>query len=312
MGYITKYGTIWGQIPQTAGRVYWVAPSASYTVEGRTYVASNDNDGLSPERAKLTLASAVSDAAASVGDVIVLLPGTHSWAASVALSKAGLTIMGLPSGASNPVRQRASITTSADDEVLNITAADVEVAYLHVIPVTTKAGIDLTTAADRAHIHDNSFDLFTAVADTGTKGVAVTAIAQKPLAVVVARNFFTSDGAQGAGIELGDAIRAVIEDNTFELTAGSWAVALSFEGVTSNSGTIRRNSFLAFQATMTDGILGGSDDGSSSRVMIYGNFFGAEVTTPIDNFGTNNANIAENYKMSLGIASGGVLWSSVT
>ena len=39
MGWLTKYGTQWGDVPQTFGNVYWVAPttstSATYTVEGR-------------------------------------------------------------------------------------------------------------------------------------------------------------------------------------------------------------------------------------------------------------------------------------
>ena len=44
MSFINKYGSYWGFIPQTSGQIFWVAPSASYTIEGRTYSASNDND----------------------------------------------------------------------------------------------------------------------------------------------------------------------------------------------------------------------------------------------------------------------------
>ena len=116
MGYVTKYGSFWGMIPQTAGRVFWVAPAASYTVEGRTYVASDDNDGLSPERAKLTLDDTIGDCTANVGDVIVLLPGAHSWSASVAADVAGVTIMGLPSGAGHlrPQPSHAKNSTTWD------------------------------------------------------------------------------------------------------------------------------------------------------------------------------------------------------
>ena len=55
MAFITKYGTYFGQVPVQLGRVHFVAPAASYTVDGRSYSASDDNDGLSPERALLTV-----------------------------------------------------------------------------------------------------------------------------------------------------------------------------------------------------------------------------------------------------------------
>jgi hypothetical protein len=77
------------------GKTIFVAPSASYTVGGNAYSASDDNDGLSPERAKLTISGAITNATANAGDVIALLPGTHTSAAA-ALSKAGLTFVGLP------------------------------------------------------------------------------------------------------------------------------------------------------------------------------------------------------------------------
>src|SRR3990172_1102825 len=174
MGYLTKYGSMWGDIPKTNGQVFWVAAAASYVVDGITYTASDSNDGLSPARALLTLGQAVTNATASVNDVIVLLHGAHSWAASVALSKAGLTITGLPGGKGHPSFKRTSVTVSVDDEIINVTAADIEIAQINFIPVTTKAAIDYTAAADRLYIHDCSFDMYTAAVDTGTKGVAST------------------------------------------------------------------------------------------------------------------------------------------
>lgn len=312
MGYITKYGTIWGQIPQTAGRVFWVAPSASYTVEGRPYVASDQNDGLSPERAKLTLDNAIGSCTANVGDVIVLLPGSHSWSASVAADVAGVTIMGLPSGAGNPFRQRTSITTSAADEIINVTAANIEIAYLHVIPVTTKAGIDFTSAADGLYVHDCSIDLFTAAANTGTKGIAATTAAQAPSNIVIRNVHALSDGAQGPAVELGDPDGALVEDCSFTVRGGTWAVAVTVHGVTSQSTIIRRCHFAAQAGTMTDGIVG-SDMTSTGQVGIYDCRFDENVTTPIDDFDAEGCNIAENYKASAdGSAEGGLLWSSTT
>lgn len=313
MAYITRYGSIWGQIPNTAGQVFWVAPAASYTVNGQAYEASNNNDGLTPQNAKLTLASAVTAATANAGDVIVLLPGAHSWAASVAASKAGLTITGLPSGLGNQMRHKTSITTTADDEIINVTAADVEIAYLHIIPVTTKAGIDFTTAANRLHVHDCSIDLHTAAASTSTVGVGVTAIGQAPSDVHFKNVYSLSDGAQGPAISVGDTFGSLIEDCEFVVRGGAWASALNVDGVTSAYGTVLRCIFRARQGTMTIGITGGTDDASTGNYGIYNCLFDENVTTPIDNFGTECCNIAENYRASAdGTAEGGLLWSSTT
>jgi len=147
MAFLTKYGTLWGAIPQTAGRIFWVAPAASYTVDGRAYIASDDNDGLSPERALVTIDRAWNLVAANVGDVIVALPGTHSPSASIAADVAGVTLMGLPSGAGNMMRQKTAIAAVTGDQNINVTAADIEIAFLHLVPVTADSAIDLTAAA---------------------------------------------------------------------------------------------------------------------------------------------------------------------
>lgn len=312
MAYLTKYGSLWGAIPQTSGRVYWVASSATYTVEGRSYSASDNNDGLSPERAVLTLDYAIGLCTASVHDVIVLLPGAHSWSASVAVDVAGITIMGLPSGAGNPLRQRTSVTTSAADEIMNVTAADVEIAYLHIIPVTTKAGIDFTSAADRLYVHDCSVDMYTAAANTGTKGIAATSAAQAPSDIVIRNVHALSDGAQGPAVELGDPDGALVEDCSFTVRGGTWAVALTVHGVTSQSSIIRRNHFAAQAGTMTVGIVG-SDMTSTGQVGIFDNRFDENVTTPIDDMDAEGCNIAQNFRASAdGSAEGGLLWSSTT
>jgi hypothetical protein len=313
MSYITKYGSFWGQIPQTSGRVFWVAPAASYTVEGRTYSASDNNDGLSPERAVLTLDYAVGLCTASVGDVIVLLPGAHSWSASVAADVAGITITGLPSGGGHLRRQRTSITTSASDEIINVTAADVEIAYLHIIPVTQKAGIDFTTAADRLNIHDCSIDMYTAAAHTSTKGIAATTVAQAPTDILIERVHALSDGAQGAAVSLGDTFGFTVQDCVFLVRGGAWAAAVDMLGVTSINGYVRRCHFGATLGTMTVGISGSTDDASTGWVGIYDCRFDENVAAPIDNFGVENCNIAENYQASAdGSAEGGLLWSSTT
>lgn len=244
--------------------------------------------------------------------MIVLLPGAHSWSASVAADVAGITITGIPGGAGHPMRHKTSITTSANDEIINLTAAGIEIAYLHIIPVTTKAGIDFTTAADRLYVHDCSIDLFTAAANTGTKGIAATTLAQAPSHILFERIYAECDGAQGHAIDIGDAFGVVVQDCTFRLTAGTWAAAVRSAGVTSQSSIWRRCHFQASAGTMTLGILG-SDMTSTGQASVYDCRFDENITTPIEDFDAEGCNIAENYRASAdGTAEGGLLWSSTT
>lgn len=234
MAYVTKFGSFWGMIPQTNGRVFWVAPSATYTVEGRSYSASNDNDGLSPERAMLTLNGAISAATASVNDVIVLLPGAHSWAASGAISKAGLTITGIPGGRGHKMRQRTSVTISAADQVINVTAALVEIAYLHIIGITAQAALDFSDAADHLYIHDCSVDMFTAAESTSTLGFQSLGTSGGVARLAIENCYFESIGGTGAYLDLNDVTSAEITHCTFRHT-GSTALA---DGVVSATGAV--------------------------------------------------------------------------
>lgn len=181
MAFLTKYGAFWGMVPQTSGRIFWVSPSTSYVVEGSTHSASDDNDGLSPERAFLTLDYAVGKCAANAGDMIVLLPGAHSYSATVAVDVAGITITGVARQAPETddrgpgvLRHASSVTSTAD--VLTISVANVEVCNLHLIPAAGKAGITLSsTAAVNANLHHLSFNMTTA-ANTATFGIQATAV----------------------------------------------------------------------------------------------------------------------------------------
>lgn len=313
MAALTQYGSLWAAIPQTAGTIWWVAPSASYTIAGRAYAASDNNAGDHPERALLTLAQAVTNATANAGDVIVLLPGAHSWSASAAVSKAGLTITGLPGGMGNFVRPKTSITTTAADEIINVTAADIEIAHLRIIPVTTKAGIDFTSAANRLYVHHCSLDLATAAANTGTQGIAASTAAQSPSHLLLEDIYVECNAAQGPAIEVGDAKDYVVRRVTVALSAAStWAAALSGAGATSQRGVWRDNVLMAQAgSTMTIGIRG-TDVGSVSVVHFYGNFFSDNVTKGVDDYGAGDAVISENYKGSIGGGSGGAIVTAIT
>lgn len=185
MSFITKYGSFWGMVPETSGRIFWVAPAASYTVEGRSYSASDDNSGLSPEQALLTADAAVGKCAANVGDMIVMLPGAHSYSATVAVDVAGITIAGVARGTnSSPydrgpgVLRHASTVTSTVD-IFTVSVANVEICNLHLIPAASKAGITISsTSAVNANLHHLTFYMATAAA-TDTFGIQATAVADQ-------------------------------------------------------------------------------------------------------------------------------------
>jgi hypothetical protein len=269
MGYVTKYGTIWGQVPVTSGRIYWVAPAASYTVEGRTYAASNDNDGLSPERAFRTVAYATSQCTASVGDVVVLLPGTHTMTAVSTLSVAGVTYTGIPGssptprirGAASGQRGRTIVTASASTNTFNITAADVEVANMHFTAVSAARSISLANTADRAYLHDLTFDM--AVTDSlatiaiglNFSGTGTTTTLDD---TIIRNCYFLCVGAQGGAIEAGNTcLDTTIESCTFKLGGDTaWANAILFGTGVSIGTFVRDCDFLvrATGTTITDAI----------------------------------------------------------
>lgn len=288
MGYLTKYGTFWGMIPQTAGRIFWVAPSASYTVEGRTYAASDNNDGLSPERALRTLDRAFDTgyATANVGDVIVLLPGSHSWTATTTVDIAGVTITGMPGGprhaadkmAAGGARMKTSITTSATTtDVLTVTATDVEIAYLHVIPVAGASGISASNAADRLYVHDCTFNMTTA-ANTATFGISFplgTGTATANDDSVIRNCFWYVSDNQGPAIRAaGTLIGCSIEASTFTLAGNTaWDDVIEITLAGSMGNKVRDCDFLQHVSgtVITTGInsTGATVDGSTAVYRCY-------------------------------------------
>lgn len=178
MSYLTKYGNIFGALPMTVGNVFFVAPSASYQVAGRSFTASDDNDGLSPERAVLTISRAIALASSDVGDVIALLPGTHSSAAA-ALSKNGITFVGLPyypqSAVNGLMSWHPQVTvTGTTGAAIAITGARNSFYHIRFVPVTQQLTISLTTAADRTRFVHCMIDNTGVTGHANTRGIIVT------------------------------------------------------------------------------------------------------------------------------------------
>ena len=267
MGFLTRYGSFWGTIPETSGRIFWVAPASSYTVEGRSYSASDNNDGLSPERALLTLDYAVGLCTANVSDVIVMLPGAHSYSAAVTADVAGITITGIPatntrdhnrmplSGKRRVATIVNTMTTAITAAIITVTAADVEIANLTFLPVASGGqGIQVRDGCARCYIHDCTFALV-ATASATTYGI------HAPLAsalttcedVTISHCYFVSgttaaSGANGAGVAaLGTVYNMVIENSTFELKGAiaAWADAIVSNGTATFGLIIRDVDFVA-------------------------------------------------------------------
>ncbi len=186
MAYLTRHGSLWGSLATVTGRTFYVAPSATYTLEGRSYAASDGHDGLSPERALVTINAAVALCTADVGDTIQLLPGSYTFTATQTISVAGVRVFGIPGGqptlhryGTRTTRFSTSVTTSAAAAaVLTVTAARVEIGYLHIVPIVSGTGIALSTASD-VNIHDVTWVMATAAA-TDTIGVSVTGVCLRP------------------------------------------------------------------------------------------------------------------------------------
>jgi hypothetical protein len=316
MAILTSYGTQWGFLPETAGKIHWVAPGATYTVAGLSYSASDQNDGLSPEKALRTIAQAITNATASAGEVIVLLPGTHTITASLAMSKAGITITGLPAGKGNIFRQKTVIDiTGTADELMNVTAADIEVANLNLIGTTAQVCIDFSVAAHGLHIHDCYFDMATPAASTSTiaiKQIGTSGTVSGAANVKIAQCTFESDGAQGPAISMEGTLRSVIEDCVYIHTNGTWAIANQF-GALSNDIIVRRCNMISTGTAISIGF-DGSGITTASAVLFLDNRFSSKVTKGVDTFGATTAELAENYVMQLGSGgtAGGTLLLAIT
>jgi len=298
----------WGSVPNTSGRVFFVAPADSYTVDGLAYSSSDDHDGLSPVRAFRTVARAWVKAIANVGDVIILLPGAHTvQTASVAASKAGVSMFGIPSGNGNHLKNRTTITTDITaDEIINVTAADIEFGFFDIIPITASDAIDLTAAADGFHMHHFKIDFKTPAVSTSTVGITMAAAEN----ILIEDFSVMCDGAQGNAIVATASIDSVIRNFTILQSTGTWASAILCGAATTQL-HIDKGNFLPSNATLTEGI-NGTGATIAGGVLVTDCRFADSVTVAIDSFDASECEIAENYQLGVGGTDGGVLIVAIT
>lgn len=314
MGWITKFGTQWGDVPQTFGQVIWVAPASPYTVEGRSYSSSDNNDGLSPERALATIGQAISNATASAGDVIMLLPGTHTSAATVTANKAGLTFVGChPTARLGPnVRPYAPVskvnwTSTFAGTGITLTAADCAFHGINFIPLTARTMLAGTTCP-RTQFTDCSVTM-SAAASTSTKGLVFSGGSSS---FCNFQNCFFLDSiatsAQGPCMDLTALDSFVVENCTIVCTGTSSAWAVAVQLGAGSSGIFRNNHISAMGAgTITIGV-DGTSVAVANAVLFSNNFYGVSPGAgAVKNLTNADAGIVQNFYATIGAGAGFVI-----
>jgi hypothetical protein len=317
MSFLTKYGTLWGDIPQTTGQVHWVSPGDSYVIDGKTF-ASNDQDGLHPERAVRTVQQAITNATADAGDVIMLLPGTHTSAAVVTLNKAGLSFVGCqpvtriaPNKRGYALNTKVNWTSTLAGTAIANTAADTTFAGINFIPVTARTM--MTCIATPRNSWIGCAVTQSAAASTSTKGIVFSGAAGANCSFVdcvFLNNVATS--AQGPCLDLTAADNFLVEDCEVLLkgTSSAWAVAIQLGA--SSAGIFRENFIGAVNAgTITIGV-DGTGVAVANAVNFINNRYGVSPGAgACKNFDNTDASIVENYYGTIGAGAGFVIQTIV-
>jgi len=305
MGFITKYGKVDGQIPITGGRIFWVSPGDSYIAGGKAYEATDRNDGLSPNKALRTINAAALRTTEDAGDVIVLLPGTHTptdeGTDDGGAVLRGVTITGMPSGRGNMLGQR-SIVGPPSGAVFNQCLSlygKCEVSNLGFIPKTAVRAL-ITRAGSSVAIRNCYFDLETPVISVSTRGILLSG----PNGLIE-NCYFASDGAQGAGILAlnASASDCVIRDCVLACSAGTWAAAI--EAYATALRLIVQDCMFQGSGTglISDCIRGATGAGDGSLQAIR-NIASVRTNDIVDAYDAGTAEIAENYTATVGGGAG--------
>jgi hypothetical protein len=243
------------------------------------------------------------------GDVILLMPGTHTVStASIAMNKAGVKVFGPEAWFGRPVYKSSAILTTdiSGDEIANVTAPDCGFIGVTIRPITTSDAIDLSAAADGFLIDQCYFDLETPAVNTGTIGITLAAADN----IIIRNSRFVSDGAQGNAIVATGVIQALIEGNMIYNTAGTWASAILCGAATTGLWIVN-NIIDSYGTALTAGV-NGTGATIANGVKCIGNRFGSLVTVSIDNFDAGECALSENYDSGIGATDGGVLITAIT
>lgn len=225
------------QITPTTGNIFFVDSNADA-----------GGNGLSPEGAVRTLAAAIALATANNGDVIYLMEGhaeTISAAAGIALSKAGVSIIGLGHGSIRP-----TFTWSATDSTMTITGANVLLKN-----VITKVSIDEVVSMISVSAAGVTLDGVDFVETTSAQAIQwlLTTNAADQLTIKNCRHIqATAAGSAQKWIQLVGTDHTRIVDNTFIILGNASTSSHLISGSTAVVNCeIARNLCLFTGATIT-------------------------------------------------------------
>lgn len=299
----SREGKFAGRENQVTGRVLYVAPTtaaASGFTVGAAQSWARDLNQFVYDTVNLAYAAAVDGR----GDAIVLLPGTHTLTANIAVAKAGVSFWGPEAWIGvDAQRPSATIVPLAATDGFTVTAPDVSFRGVTIVPITQKLAITGSALALRLKVVGCHIDMNVAVAHTSTKGITATGAA---VDWFIKGNTFYSLGAHGPFIDVTGLLNYAVKENDFiVLTGGTMAVGILVGAAA--QGLIAKNKF--FGGTLTAAISGtGATVAASCR--IFENLFGVLCTVPVDNFSaTNLTDLCNNYVATIGAGTGGTLVS---
>jgi hypothetical protein len=156
MARLDKVGGAWVNLEKPGGAVFFVGGG---TVANGGIGASDGNSGLDPKQPLATIdgtAGAHNKVVAGRGDTIVILPGSVTITAAIALDVADVTLTGIdPNNTINPSAILSSLAASAD--AINVTAANVVIENLHFPASTAATTSRIDAGAERLTVRNCTF-----------------------------------------------------------------------------------------------------------------------------------------------------------
>jgi hypothetical protein len=238
-----------------------------------------------------------------------------------------VTVIGLPYLPSEPgdhsirtLRPQTTVTTTAADEAINVTAADCTFINIRFLPVTQQKAVDYSAAAHRLRFIDCMVDLTVATAHASTRGIFGSATSVTPADIVFRGCVFKESNAgttNGAGLDLGAATNFIVSNclfiKDFLASSAAWTSAVVVNDGT--TGAFMDNHWLAYGGAagdaITNGILGASLTGAGV-VFMGRNLFSVTVTKPAEDFAAADVDLALNYVSTVAGGTGGTLLTATT
>lgn len=225
----------------TTGKVWYVS----------SVMGSDGNRGIDPNLPLASIAQAQTNAIASNGDVVIVLPGhaeTISAAGGIALSKAGVSYIGLGTGANRPTLTFATATTAT----MTISGANTSIDNFVYTQSFDAIVSPLVVSAANVSLTNSYF--MTANASFQATQMILTTAAANNISISGNRFIGTLDAGTTAAITLVGGDNANISDNDFMGAYTSGVGAIQSITTLNTNCVIRRNTIINRTASSTKAI----------------------------------------------------------